>query len=139
MTTQKFNIKARKSETPAPEVKAYHIHIYFDAGKEDDAIEITKQLDERFPDAIRGVHRVGLVGPHAQENIGMTIKGDNFGEIVGWLQMNRKESLSILVHPRTGDEWKDHIECPLWLGKPVPFNMTWFEPLKPDAPKGPGM
>ncbi|TAL38010.1 MAG: hypothetical protein EPN97_04380 [Alphaproteobacteria bacterium] len=142
MTTKsfKFNTKsARPSAPPEPEVTAYHVHIYFEPGKEADAIETAKQLDERFPGAVEGIHRVGLVGPHAQKNIGMTIDADSFGEIVGWLQMNRKADLSILVHPRTGDEWRDHIDCPLWLGKPVPFNMDFFKGMEPAKPKGPSL
>ena len=137
MSIKKFNLKAAKA--PVPEVDAYHVHIYFEPGKDADAIETAKQLDERFPGAVSGVHRVGLVGPHAQKNIGMTIDAESFGEIVGFLQMNRKASLSILIHPRTGDEWKDHIDHPLWLGKPVPFNMDFFKGMEPTAPKGPSM
>lgn len=141
MSIKKFNLKASKPEAE-PEVTAYHVHIYYDAGREADAIETAKQLDERFPGKVDGIHRVGLVGPHAQKNIGMTIDADSFGEIVSWLQMNRKATLSILVHPRTGDEWKDHIDCPLWLGKPTPFNLEWFKGMEPPetkAPKAPGL
>jgi aromatic ring-cleaving dioxygenase len=132
-----FNLKAAKTEEPTPvPVTAYHVHIYFDAASEKTALETARKIDELFPGAVEDAHRVGKVGPHTLNNIGVTITPESFGEIVSWLQMNRKD-LSILVHPRTGDEWRDHMDCALWLGKPVDLNMKFLNHFKPGAPKGP--
>ncbi|MEZ0261400.1 MAG: DOPA 4,5-dioxygenase family protein [Alphaproteobacteria bacterium] len=133
-----FNIKA----TPEPEFKpdAYHIHIYFKPGEasEKNAIEVARTIDSRFPGAVEDMHRVGKVGPHTEANIGMTITPESFGAVLGWLQMNNK-GLSILIHPRTGDELVDHGDAALWLGKPVPFNEKFFDQFRPQAPKGPSL
>lgn len=134
-----FNLNAQPNpETPRPPVNAYHVHIYFQPGtaSEQDAVNIVQKLDERFPGAIKNAHRVGKVGPHIETNIGATILPESFGEVVSWLQMNSK-GLSILVHPRTGDEWVDHKEAAMWLGEQVGFNEKFFEPLKPKKPQGP--
>lgn len=132
-----FNLNARRGEPLQPPVTGYHIHIYFEAGGESEksALEVARRIDALFPGAADDFHRVGKVGPHTAPNIGLSLAPESFGEVVGWLQRN-SQGLSILVHPRTGDEVADH-EAALWLGKPVPLNMAFFESLKPVPPKGP--
>ncbi|QKK05663.1 MAG: 4,5-dioxygenase [Pseudomonadota bacterium] len=132
-----FNLKAgRDCNEPEQMVSAYHLHIYFEPGTdaEQNALDIAQELENRFPQAITDSHPVGKVGPHSQANIGVTITPDSFGEIVSFLQLNRKD-LSILVHPRTGDEWVDHQDAAMWIGPPVDFNDKFFEPLRPQNKK----
>jgi len=132
-----FNLKAGR-EAPKPEVTAYHVHIYFEKGAESEknAVETAQTLAEKFPGAVLDAHRVGRVGPHTEPNIGVTITPESFGEVVGFLQMNNK-GLSILIHPRTGDELVDHGDAALWLGKPVPFNQKFFDQFRAKPPKAP--
>ena len=40
--------------------------------------------------------------------------------LLPFLMLNR-EGLSILVHPETGNDYRDHAEYPLWLGAPLPL------------------
>ena len=68
----------------------------------------------------------------------MDIKPESFGKVVSWLQLN-SNGLSILVHPRTGDELKDHLELPLWLGKQRELNPAYFAQLKKNAKNGPSL
>ena len=133
-----FNFHANRNEPAGPVATAYHLHIYFQPGTqaEKDAVNVAKKLGENFPWAVEDSHRVGLVGPHTQANIGVTITPESFGEVVSWLQLNAK-GLSILIHPRTGDEIVDHKDAAMWLGKPVAFNEKFFDSLKPAAPKAP--
>lgn len=136
-----FNLKAGREPEPAkPEITAYHVHIYFEKGKdsEKNAADTAKTLGEKFPGAVLDAHRVGRVGPHTELNIGVTITPESFGEIVGFLQMNNK-GLSILIHPRTGDELVDHGDAALWLGKPVPFNQKFFDQFRAPKAKGPAL
>ncbi len=132
-----FNINAaRNSIPPQPPLDGYHVHIYFEAGKESEtnALEVSRQIAKFFPDAVDDIHRIGKAGPHLQPNIAVAIKPESFGEVVGWLQRNSK-GLSILVHPESGDDLKDHLESTLWLGKPVPLNLAFFLPPAPKGPK----
>ncbi len=140
MTTRNFNdVSPRKKPEAPPEVlHGYHIHIYFEAGKdsEKNAKKVLADIEEKFPGKLKNIHRVGIVGPHLQPNFGSYLPPDDFGKVVGWLQRH-SEGLSILVHPITDDELKDHRDNALWLGKPVPLDISFFEPPQPAAPKGP--
>lgn len=131
-----FNLEAAKKSLDA--VKSYDIHIYFTPGTESEwkAHETWQKLAFLFPEAITSGDLVGRVGPHLKENVDLGLKKEHFGPVVAWLQQNA-EGLSILIHPKTGDEWRDHMDSALWLGKPEPFNDKFFAPLKPKAPPAP--
>jgi DOPA 4,5-dioxygenase len=109
--TDAFN-KGDKSD-----VTTYHIHIYYDLGKpsEKDAKALAQDIAKRFP-AAKEVHEYDRPGgPHAVSNVAVHIDAKGFGEIVSWLQFNAGD-LSVLVHPKSGDVIKDHIDYGLWLG-----------------------
>jgi aromatic ring-cleaving dioxygenase len=40
--------------------------------------------------------------------------------------------LSILVHPRTGDDVADHDTQPLWLGRQLPLDIEFLRKLPKD-------
>lgn len=138
MKKDTFNKNAANNN--APDITAYHVHIYYKPGTqgETDAVNLAQEIDRRFPKAVEDAHRVGKVGPHTEANIGVTITAQSFGEVVSFLQMNNK-GLSILIHPRTGDELLDHGDAALWLGKPVAFNEKFFDQFRPKTPKAPSL
>ena len=45
-----------------------------------------------------------------------------FGAFVSWLVIARGP-LSVLVHPNTGDAYRDHSQRASWLGTPWPLNL----------------
>jgi aromatic ring-cleaving dioxygenase len=113
MLTDAFNKGDNK-----PEVNTYHIHIYYEVGKESElqAKALAKQIARRFPDHVEDVHEYDKPGgPHAASNVAVHLKGEGFGDIVSWLQFN-SGGLSALVHPKSGDVIRDHIDYGLWLG-----------------------
>lgn len=136
-----FNLNSKRVEDLAETVvSAYHIHIYFKKGEESEktALKTAQNISERFGDHVSDIHAVGRVGPHTELNIGITITPESFGEILRFLQMNNA-GLSILVHPRTGDELLDHGDAALWLGKPLPFNERFLDLFRTKQPKGPAL
>jgi aromatic ring-cleaving dioxygenase len=101
-----------------PAVKTYHIHIYYDLGKdsENSAKGLAKEIARLFPQHVQEVHEYDKPGgPHAVSNVAVHFGDKGFGEIVQWLQFNAG-NLSMLVHPKSGDVIKDHIDYGLWLG-----------------------
>ncbi len=115
----------------AASIKGYHIHIYtpspFDSF---DARLMIDALEKLFPEHVKGVYDVKVVGPHTQKNIEVDITSEGFAEVVQWLQMNNPANLSVLVHPDTGDDIRDHLQAAMWIGHETPMNMEFFDRLK---------
>lgn len=45
-----------------------------------------------------------------------------FGAFVAWLVIHRGP-LSVLVHPNTGDDERDHTQLATWMGQPIPLQV----------------
>ncbi|MEZ0260741.1 MAG: DOPA 4,5-dioxygenase family protein [Alphaproteobacteria bacterium] len=96
----------------------YHAHIYYKVGEqsEPDAKALAQLARKLFPQHVEEVIEYDKPGgPHAASNVVIHIKSEGFGEVVRWLQFNTGD-LSALVHPKSGDVIKDHIDYGLWLG-----------------------
>lgn len=111
-------IKDAFNRGTTPAAKLYHVHIYYELGKdsERDAKALAQHLRKLFPDGVEDVKEYDKPGgPHAVSNVAVHVKAEAFGEVVRWLQFNTGD-LSMLVHPKSGDVIKDHIDYGLWLG-----------------------
>lgn len=120
-------------------IQDYHVHIYFDPKNWEDefaAQNIAQALKILFPNDVKGIYNVGKVGPHGAQNVEIDIKKESFGRIVQFLQQNG-QNLSILIHPETGDDLKDHLESSLWLNRVTPYNDAFFNRLRAGAPDAP--
>jgi DOPA 4,5-dioxygenase len=53
----------------------------------------------------------------------------DFARFIPWLALNH-QSLSVLIHPQTGDDYVDHSTHALWLGEKVPLDMGLFDQPK---------
>jgi aromatic ring-cleaving dioxygenase len=104
-------------------ITAYHAHVYYDpATSRPGAALLRDRIGELFPDARLGRWHDQPVGPHPQAMYQIVFRPDQFGLIVPWLLLNRR-GLTILVHPETGDDHKDHAEHALWLGAILPLRL----------------
>ena len=103
------------------EVASYHAHIYFEPETQrGDALAIRDAAAERF--AVRlGSVRDGPVGPHSQAMFQIAFEPALFGTLVPWLMLNHR-GLSVLVHPNTANEKRDHLIDAVWIGRPLPID-----------------
>ena len=146
-----FKTSAGKPEPDTPAPFGYHVHIYFAPGEESEknakALAATAEtlIGDRLNETL--VYK-RPVGPHSQANVALHIQPEAFAELVPWLQLHNGKGLSILIHPETGDELKDHMESSMWLGKQLEYNMAYFQPeidakkapeAKKTPPKGPSI
>lgn len=103
----------------ATRVTGYHAHVYFDADSEPAALALRDAVATSFDVEVGRVHRKP-VGPHPHWSYQLAFAPELFGALVPFLMLNRG-GLDVLVHPRTGDEIRDHFDHAAWLGEKAPL------------------
>ncbi len=102
-------------------ITGYHAHIYYGPETRDRAALIRDALAQRFPEARLGRWRDEPVGPHPQAMYQVAFPPELFPALVPWLMLNRS-GLAVLVHPETGNDYRDHAIHALWLGAMLPLD-----------------
>jgi len=106
-------------------IRSFHAHIYYDMATKDVAVKLREHFQSiTYSDKVLvGKMHDAPVGPHTQPMFYIGFNGIALREILNALILRHNE-LSVLIHPETGDELKDHTQYAMWLGVPIPLDLS---------------
>ncbi len=70
-----------------------------------------------------GPVRSGPIGPHPVPMFEAWFQPEVLHVVLEWIYYNR-QGLSVLIHPLSENELKDHTERALWLGEKQPLDLS---------------
>jgi aromatic ring-cleaving dioxygenase len=105
-------------------IRDFHAHIYFNPHEIEEARALGRAAVDGFGVA-EGRYHLRPVGPHPRGSCQLTIAADLFGELAGWLALNRGK-FTIFAHANTGDDLLDHTRHVIWFGESEPLDLTIF-------------
>lgn len=108
-------------------IEFYHAHIYYDvAATRGKAEQLRERIGAAFPQAKLGRWHDELVGPHPQSMYQVAFPAEMLASFVPWLMLNRN-GLTILLHPETGNGYRDHTAHAAWFGGMLPLRLDQFK------------
>jgi len=112
-------------------ITLYHAHVYYDAETtRDHAQRLRSRVGAEFPGAKLGRWHDKLVGPHTQSMYQIAFPSGMLASYLPWLMLNR-DGLMILLHPETGNDYRDHTAHAVWFGAVLPLRVEVFKDQRP--------
>jgi aromatic ring-cleaving dioxygenase len=113
-------------------ITEYHAHVYYDPQKTRGRAEhLRERVAAEFPSARLGRWHDKLVGPHSQSMYQIAFRSGMLASFLPWLMLNR-DGLTILLHPETGNDYRDHTAHAAWLGAVLPLRLDVFSGQRPE-------
>ena len=106
-------------------IEKYHAHVYFDESTVEQAQLLCEAAGRQFSAAVGRMHH-RPIGPHPSWSCQLAFDRTNHTDLLTWLALNRN-GLTILIHPLTGNNLKDHTDYALWMGEPQALNLDIFK------------
>jgi aromatic ring-cleaving dioxygenase len=114
-----------------PEHAPYHAHIYYELDDREPAERLHRQLLTAkgvgdFVDVLFvGEMRDKNMGPHPKAQFEIHFRRSGLRGVV---QLIERSGLTALVHPLTDDDLADHTTLGVWIGEPLPLDLSVLDP-----------
>lgn len=105
-------------------IKYYHFHLYYKLEEITLASEVAEKISKAF-DVEVGRLWEKPVGPHPICSCQVSVPVELFEKVTAWFLENRK-GIDLFIHPVTGDDFTDHTESIMWIGKSYILNTDMF-------------
>jgi aromatic ring-cleaving dioxygenase len=113
-------------------IREFHAHIYFDSSTQTSAAALREKILACQWTGVKTFQLIDRpIGPHPTPSFELEFGLQEIAVVLPWLILNRAGH-SILVHPVTGDDPRDHFEHCIWLGEKVALDASKLDP-SPDA------
>lgn len=111
----------------------WDFHVYYDDATRDESNALKSRLLNDFPEyasegsiIVKQLPVENPIGPHYYLFWEVDVaRVDVFAKILSWF-VQHHGSLSILIHPQTGFDLKDHTDHALWLGEKKEIKTSVF-------------
>lgn len=119
--------KLNSKHLPKDFPREFDAHIYFDQHNREEALALREAALTNWKDSqvFVGFMIEKPVGPHPIPMFEINFPKELFSEVTLWL-LHHHGKLSILVHELTGDDYLDHTDYALWIGKPIELDLSAF-------------
>lgn len=106
-------------------IEKYHAHVYFDESTVEPARALCEEAGKRFGVTVGRMHH-RPIGPHPSWSCQLAFSRNQHTDLLTWLALNRN-GLSILIHPLSGNDLKDHTDYASWMGEPQALKLDVLE------------
>ena len=117
-------------ETFEKPVQSWDVHVYFNSKSEEEttfALTLRWESLHKFPNITVNRPYSFPIGPHPSAMWSAELHTPTqMSQYLSWF-CTRKGNLSALVHPNTGDPYRDHNDFCYWIGKPLPLRLEIFK------------
>lgn len=103
----------------------FHAHLYYPLSEVEAAENFINLVKTNFDIPVGTVWN-RPVGPHPIGSCQITLKKENYQEVIDWLESNRGP-FDVFIHAVTGDDYKDHSDHVAWLGKSYDLKLEMFK------------
>jgi aromatic ring-cleaving dioxygenase len=99
----------------------FHVHVFFDPAHPEQARQASTELPAATGAVFRSWYdRPGGPLPQAQFQVDAT--SAELGAVTEWLMLHR-DGATVLLHPETGDDLRDHTAHAVWFGTPLDLRL----------------
>ncbi|RLV86015.1 hypothetical protein JA9_001486 [Meyerozyma sp. JA9] len=126
-------------------IEYYDFHVYYVGHNSQSVAEATSLRSKLLEDfeaegkegsiIVKKLKDHKVIGPHVTHFWEVdVVRPEIFVRLLSWFQLYHG-TLSVLIHPQTGEDLLDHTSRALWLGKPLPIIESVFNNIGKGIPE----